>query len=44
MKEVRCPDCHKKLAEHLEGGFLVKWCSRCRAYKIFDRRKVDAVA
>ena len=37
MKEVRCPGCNKKLADHVEGLFITK-CPRCHETVVVDRR------
>ena len=37
LREIRCPKCNKKLAEHMEEGLLVIKC-RCGAEVILDRR------
>jgi DNA-directed RNA polymerase subunit RPC12/RpoP len=35
-REVRCPSCKKKLADHLYG-YLVVNCPRCHERSAFDR-------
>ena len=37
MKPVRCPNCDKKLAEHLDGGVLIGTC-KCGEVVTIDRR------
>ncbi len=37
--EVRCPDCGKKYAEHLEGR-MVFFCRKCQESKEVDNRAI----
>ena len=41
--EVRCPDCHKKYAEWVEGRALF-WCRRCKDFFVVDTRKEAVLA